>query len=288
MKKHLKILIAILILFPIIVGSDISYSIEIDMNDYKELKHEDIDKYLKELKSDTDLERSLINTYGFAGLKLVFADRNSENYYQLGDFPQGNPWHALNDLKLSEAIDTIFKPVVKKIPNLISAMKERVRFIYSEKIDNEWRLHYLMDIKLYDGADYYHIYSGGPPNTRATENEMLLAYNWSLPEELVEFYSIHDGFGGVDAQYILASKELTVMGEMMNPITKEQNVFPKGYQFDDLLEFTSDGAGNAQCFLRAGSEATTTVFWDHELWEISEGERFYEFVDWRLSQLDEE
>ena len=74
----------------------------------------------------------------------------------------------------------------------------------------------------------------------------------------------------------------------MNPITKRQNVALTDYKFDDLLEFFPDGAGNAQCFLRVGTDIDATVDWDHETWEISEGMSFYDFVDERLSQIDEE
>ena len=269
-------------------------------NDNKALTNEEAQQYLQELERDqdkefeaefirtTNLEFFLIKEYGFEGLKLVFSKKNSENYYPLGEIPQDSPWSSLNEKEMRDVIDIVFKPVNQKMPKLISQMKERIRLIYVEKTNKEWKLHYLMDMKLYDGRDYFQVYTGGRPNKNVLPNAVLKKYNWSLPNDLVEFYSIHDGFGGSDSQFLLSSKELTVMGEMMNPIAKQQNVFPTQYKFDDLLEFFPDGSGNAQCFLRIGDSVDVTVDWDHEIWEISEGINFYDFLDERLSQLDEE
>ena len=182
-------------------------------NDSEALTNEKIEEYLQQLETDqnkafdiefirtSNLEVSLLKQYGFDGLKLVFSARNSENYYQLGDIPQESPWHFLNGREPAEAIEVIFKPINKKIPLLISQMKDRVRFIYAEKTDQEWRLHYLLDMKLYDGRDYFQVYSGGQPNKKASPNAALLKYKWSLPSDLLEFYSVHDGFGGHDSQF---------------------------------------------------------------------------------------
>ena len=298
--KKFNVLMITLIVCTTPVVSDSSFSAEAPMNNSQSLTSEDVTKYLKDLERDpdkefqsefvrtTDLELALINQFGFSGLKLVFAKQNSENYYQLGDFPAESPWHKLNGLRPEKAIDTIFEPVSNKLPELLSIMKQRIRFIYTEKVGEEWRLHYLMNIRLYDQREYFHVYTGGAPNSAPTENDTLRQYKWRLPKDLAEFYSVHDGFGDLDSSYISSNKQLTVMGEMMNPIAKQQNVFPDGYTFNDLLEFMPDGSGNAQCFLRVGREAKTTVDWDHEVWEISEGTNFYDFVDYRLAQLDEE
>lgn len=269
-------------------------------NDSKILSDKEVKKYQQELKINkekefdlefvrtTNLEIFLLNEYGFEGLKLVFSSSNSDNYYQLGNIPEESPWSTLNGEGLVAAIDSIFEPINKKLPELILQMKQRIKFIYAEKINHEWRLHYLLDMKLYDDRDYFQIYTGGQANKSALPNSSLLKYNWSIPNDLREFYSIHDGFGGHDSNFIVSSKDLTVMGEMMNPIAKEQNTFPTSYKFNDLLQFFPDGSGNAQCFLREGASIDNTVDWDHEVWEISEGVGFYEFVDERLSKIDEE
>ena len=242
-----------------------------------------------EFNRTTDLEISLIRQYGFQGIKLIFESQNSENYHLLGQLPDDSPWSSLNNKSMDAAIDTIFASIKGKVPRLVSTMKSRVRHIYAEQKGSQWRLHYLLDMKLYDGRDYFRIYTGGNPNSDAEPNKMLLKYDWTLPTELKAFYAIHDGFGAnPDSIFVLSSEQLSVMAEMMNPIVVEQGVSPEGYLFEDLLEFFPDGAGNGQSFIRTKESNSFTVDWDHETWEISEPKGFFQFIDQRLSEIDEE
>lgn len=255
----------------------------------KQLKCHPEKEFDEEFIRTTNLERQLINEFGFDAIKLIFEYRNSINYFLLGNLPNNCPWLKINGKSNDDAIEANFSKVKNKLPNLISSIKERCKFIYAEKKEREWNLHYLMTSKLYDNRDYYRIYTGGMPLTKPAENSNLLKYGWELPQDLKQFYSIHNGFGEIyNANFILSNEEIRVMGEMMNPICKEQNVKPEGYSFDNLLEFFPDGGGNAQCFLRTENGNNLTVDWDHEIWEISEGEDFYEFIDERMSEIDEE
>jgi hypothetical protein len=253
-----------------------------------ELTRDKTKEFGAEFIRTTNLEASLIRQFEFNGLELVLSAQRSE-VFQLGSLPEACPWKYLNGKTQGEVIETIFETIKTKVPQLISIMKERVRFIYAEKINFYWKLHYLLDMKLYDGRDYFIIYSGGMPRTDSPINDTIAKYEWTIPEDLKEFYAVHDGFGAEgDSKCVLSSSQITVMGEMMNPIAKEQNVDPEGYVFNDLLEFFPDGAGNAQCFLRRAGNINSTVDWDHETWEISEETHFFEFIDNRLSELDEE
>ena len=247
----------------------------------KQLKRDPEKKFNPEFVRTTDLERRLIDQYGFEGIRLIFEDRDSANYFPLGDFPEGCPWVDLNKKDVEGAIDTVFAPIKDKIPNLIRSMKERCRFIYAAQAEGTWVLHYLLDMKLYDGRDYYLVYTGGAPTPDPAVNSSLGAYEWDITKDLRSLYAIHDGFGPV-----LGSDDISIMAEMMDPITKEQGSYPDGYHFRDLLEFHPDGSGNAQCFQRAGSDLTT-VDWDHETWELSGEMGFFEYIDYRLSELDE-
>lgn len=77
----------------------------------------------------------------------------------------------------------------------------------------------------------------------------------------------------------------------MNSICEKNNYdYPEDYKFEDLLEFFPDGAGNVQCFYRENLDYQNaqTVDWDHEVWEISGKVGFYEFIDERISEIDEE
>jgi hypothetical protein len=252
-------------------------------NEYgDQLKRDPAKEFGPEFVRTTDLERKLVDQYGFDAIRLIFEDANSANYFPLGRFPDDCPWAYLNGLDIGSAIEKVFAPIAAEIPMLVETLCERCGHLYAEKAEATWVLHYFLDMTLYDGRPYYLVYSGGPPSPRVQVNACLAKYDWPIPGELARLYAIHDGFGP-----ILSSADITVMAEMMDPICKEQNVFPEEYEYRGLLEFHQDGAGNAQCFHRQDGEFTT-VDWDHEVWEISGPQDFFEYVDERLSQVDEE
>lgn len=265
-----------------------------EKDDYEILSSDIKTELRNQLKVDSDfikisdLENTIINKYGFDGVKLLFEYRNSSNYYVLGSFPDDCPWIKLNNKNISDFIEKNFKSIEKEVPNLLTALKERCKFVYAEKKEDTWYLHYLLDMKLYDNRYYYKIYTGGEPLLKPIPNKNLTTYNWDVPVDLKKFYTIHNGFGEIyDANFILSNENIKVMAEMMDPICKEQNVKPKGYKFENLLEFFPDGAGNAQCFFRTNDEIIT-VDWDHEVWEISWEIGFFQFINERMSQIDEE
>lgn len=252
-----------------------------------ELKRDSEKEFNQEFVRTTNLENEIINKYGFDGIKLVFESRNSSNFHKQGELPKNCPWSNLNDKTITEFITENFKPISKKIPNLISSLKERCKFIFAEKKENTWYLHYLLDMKLYDDREYFKIYTGGAPLLNAEPNKNLKTFNWNVPNDLKKFYQVHNGFGEIyDAYFVMANDDIKVMAEMMNPICKEQNIQPEGYSFNDLLEFYPDGAGNAQCFYK--NNGNSTVDWDHEVWEISGEMGFFEFINERMSEIDEE
>ncbi|MTE25755.1 SMI1/KNR4 family protein [Winogradskyella ouciana] len=290
--KHIILIMGILSFF----GANSQNS---DNENYEKLTSELKDKYRKELKRDsekefktefvrvTNLESKIINQYGFDGIKLVFESKNSSNFHKLGEFPKDCPWTNLNDNDIKEFITQNFKPISEKTPNLISSLKERCKFIYAEKKENTWLLHYFLNMKLYDKRDYFRVYTGGSPLMNAKPNQNLKNFSWNIPNDLKLFYSIHNGFGEFyDGISILGNDEIKVMAEQMNSISKEENIRSIGYTFEQLLEFFPDGGGNAQCFFKNNSNST--VDWDHETWEISGKTEFFDFIDERLSVIDEE
>ena len=235
-----------------------------------------------EVERTMNLERLLVDAYGFDGIKLIFEGKNSGSLYQLGEFPQQCPWAYLNGTEVDVAIDTLFASIAGEIPNLVATLKDRCKYLYAERRGETWMLHYFLDMALYDGRSHFVIYSGGEPNENPMANASLVKYQWDVPNDLKRLYAIHDGLGP-----ILGSGDISVMAQVMDPICEDQNFFPVGYQFADLLEFHPDGCGNAQCFLRQGDQYMT-VDWDHETREISSEDSFFEYLDERLSQLDEE
>ncbi|MFK7833444.1 MAG: SMI1/KNR4 family protein [Winogradskyella sp.] len=235
----------------------------------------------------TNLEKKIITQYGFEAIKLIYERSNSSNYFQLGEFPKESPWFYLNNHNVEGFIKTNFKSILKNIPDLIDAMITRCQFIYAEKKEDCWQLHYLLDMKLYDNREYFKIYTGRAPILNPSPNTNLANFKWNIPEDLKTFYTIHDGFGDIyGANYIMSNAEIKIMAELMNPISKENNTNPEGYEFSDLLEFFPDGSGNAQCFYKNNSNAT--VDWDHETWEISGETKFFHFINERMGEIDEE
>lgn len=260
---------------------------ELEVQLRNELQRDTSKEFNPEFVRTTDLEYEIITTYGFDGVKLVRESKNSSGFYQLGEFPKDCPWVGLNNKKKTEFIDENFKAISTKIPKLLSSIKERCKFIYVENKDDTWYLHYLLDIKLYDQRDYFRIYTGGTPLSNAEPNENLKAYDWQVPSDLKKFYAIHNCFGEInDSNFVMSNDDIKVMAAIMDPICKEQNVQLEGYVFSDLLEFFPDGAGNAQSFYKTGSN--TTVDWDHEVWQISDETSFFDFINERMAELDEE
>lgn len=78
-----------------------------------------------------------------------------------------------------------------------------------------------------------------------------MKYGWQVPGDVAHLFAVHDGFGP-----ILSNDSITVMAEVMDPICQQQNIYPEGYEYRDLIEFYPDGVGNAQCFYRHDGEVT--------------------------------
>ncbi|MGB7345714.1 MAG: hypothetical protein WBD20_15975 [Pirellulaceae bacterium] len=252
-------------------------------NEYRnQLKRDPAKEFGPEFVRTTDLERQLVDKHGFDAIRLIFEGCNSANYFPLGDLPDDCPWAHLNALDVVSSIQAVFAPVAMELPNLMESLCGRCEHLYAEEKDAKWTLHYFLSMMLYDGRRYYQIYSGGSPNPNPQPNPCLAKYDWPIPSDLARLYAIHDGFGP-----ILDSQTITVMAEMMDKICKDQGTYPEGYQYQDLLEFHPDGAGNAQCFYRH-DDGYQTVDWDHEIWEISGPQDFFPYIDERLSELDEE
>lgn len=257
----------------------------------QQLQKDNSKDFSEEFIRTTDLERKLIDEFKFEGIKLIFENQNSANYFLLGQFPEECPWSNLNSETIIGVIQRNFAPIEEKIPMLLEAMQARCKFIFTEKQGQTWKLHYFLDMTLYDNRNYFRIYTGALPNPAPNINENLRKYGWTIPQDLKKFYSIHDGFGEINNGYLLSSSEISVLAEIMNPICEKQNFeLPKDYKFENLLEFFPDGAGNVQCFYRnnPNSAFTITVDWDHETWEISNESNFYDFIDERMSEIDEE
>lgn len=255
---------------------------QLEINPQKELQNE--------LNRTAELEYEIVTQYGIEGAEIVLYDDDSPELYLLGDFPAECPWFELNDKGTVGFVKSVFKAIKNQAPDFVEAMKDRCLFVFAEKGESGWWINYVINIKLADGRDYFRVFAGAEPNLDPEPNDNLDKYGWKIPEDLQRFYAIHDGFGDADAQNILSTAELRVLAEEMDPVCKEQDLFPEGYKFSNLLEFCSDGEGNAQCFWRkkVKEQNPITVDWDHETWELSYKKEFFSFLNTSFSALDEE
>ena len=255
----------------------------------EELKINSEKEFYQEFVRTTNLENEIINKYGFDGIKLLFESRNSANFHHLGELPKDCPWTNLNEETIEGFITQNFKPISQKIPAVIFSLKERCKFIFAEKKENTWRLHYLLDMKLDGYRDYFKIYTGEAPLLNAEPNKNLKTYNWSIPNDLNSFYKIHNGFQELnEVIFVKANENIKVMAESMDRFYQNKDSFyqNKGYLFNELLDFYRDDSADTHCFYK--NRGNLTVFWDHERWEISRKIGFFEFINERVSVIDEE
>ena len=233
----------------------------------------------------TDLERKLVDLYGYEGIKLVIGINDDSKNYQLGKFPVDCPWAPLNEITAAQFIDSNFRSLSQQLPAMIISMKERCHYIYAERSETGWELHYFIDQVLFDGRRSFTIYSGGVPNPAPADS--LLPFGWSIPPMLRKFYAIHDGFNDLNGIDILSSREIGVL----DPESKENRKPPPGYTFNDLLVVIDYASDYEDCFLRERGQKTSNFMaeWDEDSWIITpKNIDFFSFINESFSHPDEE
>lgn len=239
----------------------------------------------QEFRRTTDLERSILDQFGQSGAEFIVSQNNF-----VPSFDATCPWQ-LEGLAAVDAVDKVLSPLRRLLPEFVSTLEERIQWVVPVRSEGDWKLVYLVDRTLYDERPYYGLIVGGAPNCSPRLSDRAESLGWTVPQSMKKLCLVHDGFGAVDGG-ILSTRYLVDLGEIMDPIAKEQGFVPDDYEFQDLLEFCSDGAGNCQAFHRNSRDDADpyTVDWDHETREISCEMSFFEFVDERLlgQILDEE
>lgn len=244
--------------------------------------------FQKEWDRTCSLKSQVIQRYGYDGVKLVHFQEVQGELFVLGEWPDDCPWVSVNDCDTKVAISKIFARLSKRLPRTVRAFCEHCDYLVAECCESDWRLHYLLRGRYDSGAECFWHYVGGPPALDPQPNTTLQRFGWSFPPDLLALYAIHNGFGCADRTQVLSSDGVVVMADYMNSVAEDVGRPPDGYRFEDLLEFCPDGCGNAQCFRRDGDTVLGTVDWDHETWELSDQQTFFDFLDQNLSQLDEE
>ncbi len=238
------------------------------------------------------LKNDIIIKYGFEGIKLVYEFDNSIHYYQLGELPEECPWFELNNYSIVEFITNNFEKIATKSTIFIDVLKEKCKYIYTEKKEDEWLLHYCLikesDIETL--TEEYVIFTGRTPVYYPKPNESLSRYNWNIPGDLNIFYTIHDGFGEREdvACFIVPSEDLLIMSDtaVVKEECLEKNSKPKEYSFDNLLQFYYDDNGNSLCFSKG--DHSLIVDWDYETLKLTNEIHFFDFLDFLFVNTHEE
>ncbi len=243
----------------------------------------------KDYHAMTAAEYEAFDRWGLEAVELSFNRWRDEPIAvrELDSLPAGHPWREFIGIDPGEAVRQYFASIASHAPQWTASFAQAVRVIYTLEAGGEHYLVYACDMTEGYEAKRHPVLSvlvGGPPLDAAQltiVDERLTDYvrkaGWKVPPELRELYAIHHGLGRFaswavrfdNAGSIYPAELLSVRGEVMNSIAKEQGFQPDGYRFDDLLTFFEDGMGNGQNFLRRQGNVVGTVDWDHETREIS-------------------
>jgi hypothetical protein len=230
-------------------------------------------------------ERSLLDEFGLEGAHFLLKE---QGYQPTREGEPSCPWSALLAVPLDVRgiADAVFRPLMSRLPTFLLLLNERLMFVVPATRNGRHYLCYFTKRSLYDGTPYFEVLSGGAPNPSPELAPRLRELGWLVPKSLREFYLVHDGLTpGDEVNGIWESDRLVDLGEMMDPIAAEIGRPPEDYRFTDLLCFREDGAGNGENFHRDGTNDSDPpcVDWDHETWEISGEETFFEFADRHLA-----
>ena len=260
----------------------------------KQDPQEDFDTYWARTSR---LRYELVRDYGGDGVRLwleddVFVSR-FDGFYEAGQIPldAGCPWELPANESPAAIIANILAPLADQLPQTIALLQEHCRGLFVLRQQQRWRLLYLMPRRLYGGQTYWQIVAGGPPLAHPVLPEEPSKYGWRVPAALRLLYSVHDGFGDLlhgrlhGSHCVLPCERLQTLSLYVN---SEEEGLP--YDTRDLVEFYPDGVGNGQYFHRRSrhDQDPPTVDWDHETRELSGESDFFDFLDERLIELEEE
>jgi hypothetical protein len=226
-------------------------------------------------------------------LWLLADDVRFELLCRPGEVPAdaGCPWELPVGIEPAAVVDRCFGPLVDRLPATFAALREECRLTLALRQQGRWRLLYVLPHTLHDGLPYWQFVGGGPPLADPQLLKTVRDLGWRMPRPLREFYAVHDGFGqGYYDDHLWS--HILVPCSRLHLLSDWVDTLGKGADYDghDLLEFFPDGTGNGQSFRRRTPEDDDppTFDWDHETWQLSGPTDFFDFLDERLIQLNEE
>jgi hypothetical protein len=211
-----------------------------------------------------------------------------------GDVPPnaGCPWELPAEIEPAAVAERYFGPLADKLPMTFEAPQEESRFTVALRQAGRWRMLYVLPYTQRGGLGYWQFIGGGPPLADAQLPKAISDLGWRMPRPLREFYAIHDGFGRGHYDNPFGWSQILEPCSRLNLLNDFVDTLGNGAEYDgrDLLEFFPDGAGNGQYFHRRtpDDDDPPTFDWDHETWQLSGPNDFFEFLDEQLVQMAEE
>lgn len=171
----------------------------------------------------------------------------------LKDAPPDCPWGTAESVSPQEVIDTIFSSVADDMKSFVKELKKRCLTLLTAQIDGQWLLLYVLQLGTKKGGEWrIETMVGGPPNSSPEVSPKVAETRWEIPEELFEFYAIHDGFGPfVEGKWgdnaVLPAEQLKVLPAVAGSETGSmQNIIDR----QAFLSFFRDDLGRRFGFYR--------------------------------------
>jgi hypothetical protein len=190
-------------------------------------------------------------------------------------------WRPITEKRLPclKAIEYIWRPIGDygaQIARILSKNCSELRFLYAPKDKIPIRLCYVYNPRSL-GSEWIHCWVGNPPIGNDLQN-VNANISWPIPNSYKLFTKIHNGLtrNGNKAESITSSSDLRFFSKT-DPFPKENISYKKP---GELLEFSSDGEGNLQCFDfdQPQGDDFLTVLWDHETQETYNPIDFWSFI----------
>lgn len=165
------------------------------------LKQQSLNEY--NLKRD-DLVKRLIDEFGLIGFKIVFEQEFKELFYRTTfheKVPKQFAWPHNFDKQALENIDKIFKCSTVECGGAVLKLKRTCERIFPITLSDKDYLVYYLKIRQNDSLLHPVFLIGGAP----IEKNTILGTSFNLPQNLLNFYSVHNGFGRLDQTNIFCS-----------------------------------------------------------------------------------
>ncbi len=190
-----------------IASTESSYSEYLNTSGHEGAGTEDDSTLIGKLKNRYNLilRASIVNAFKSGDKKAIVSLLDIENlkFFVQSEFPDDCPWHSYRTSDVAEVINDLYSPIKEYIPHLYKLLYEFCVGIAAINYEEDgWHLLYFIFYE--DGNDRndrndLSIMIGGPPIKSPILNKECQKYNWIIPNELAEFYKIHNGFGNVSS-----------------------------------------------------------------------------------------